>query len=275
VKKIILIFTAIAVIIFAYLIYKQKPGRVIVLDGTSTSGKTSIVKHLMPMLGTSYKKVAIDDFVTEVFLEQEKLQRSEKEFLKRIHERSEDMYDTIRKLVNSGENVLVDTVISGLEGEKDREHFFKELKGLNVLLVLVYCPLNVLAERINKRNEKALKENNSKDTRSRSVALVFDDMYKTQESDNEVILGQLSRKDIELAYSNPKNELGETAKAFKQIKQNLISHFKLENKKVVNITSQLVYDCVVDTSKNNPEECAQQIKNCLKTYNTEAFIKNI
>lgn len=263
-KTIILIFTAIAVTIFAYLIYKPKPGRVIVLDGTSTSGKTSIVKHLMPILGTSYKKVAIDDFVTEVFLEQEKLQRSEKEFLKRIHERSGDMYDTIRTLINSGKNVLVDTVISGLEGEKDRKHFFEKLNGLNVFLVLVYCPLNVLAERINKRNEKALKENNQKDTRSRSVALVFDDMYKTQESNNEVILGKLSHKDIELAYSNPNNELGETSKSFKQIKQNLISHFKLKDKETVNITPQLVYDCIVDTSKNNPKKCAQQVKNCFK-----------
>ncbi len=268
--------TALGIGVFVYKHFSKKPqGHVIVLDGTSTAGKSSIIKYLLPMLGNSYEKVAIDDFVTPVFLEQGKQQRSEKEFLQRIHEVSGGMYNKIRKLISEGKNVLVDTVISGLEGEKDREHFFEKLNGLKVFLVLVYCPLNVLAERINKRNEKALKENKPKDTRSRSVALVFDDMYKAQQSDNEVILGQLSRKDIELAYSNPKNELGETAEAFKQIKQNLISHFKLENKKVVNITSQLVYDCVVDTSKNNPEECAQQIKNCLKTYNTEAFIKNI
>ena len=268
--------TALGIGVFVYKHFSKKPqGHVIVLDGTSTAGKSSIIKYLLPMLGNSYEKVAIDDFVTPVFLEQGKQQRSEKEFLQRIHEVSGGMYNKIRKLISEGKNVLVDTVISGLEGEKDREHFFEKLNGLKVFLVLVYCPLNVLAERINKRNEKALKENKPKDTRSRSVALVFDDMYKAQQSDNEVILGQLSRKDIELAYSNPKNELGETAEAFKQIKQNLISHFKLENKEVINITSRLVYDCIVDTSKNSPQQCAQQICDYLKTSNTGAFIKNI
>ena len=260
--------TALGIGVFVYKHFSKKSqGHVIVLDGTSTAGKSSIIKYLLPMLGNSYEKVAIDDFVTPVFLEQEKQQRSEKEFLQRIHEVSDGMYNKIRKLVNSGKNILVDTVISGLEGEKDRKNFFEKLNGLNVFLILVYCPLNVLAERINKRNEKALKENKPEDTRSRSVALVFDDIYKAQESNDEVTLGKLSRKDIDVAYSNPQKKLGETAEAFKQIKQNLISHFKLKDKGTVNITSQLVYDCIVNTSKNNPKECAEQIKNCLKTKN--------
>ena len=131
-------------------------GRVIVFDGASSAGKSSVIKQLLPMLDSSYQRVGVDDFVTAVFLEQQTLQLPEKEFIARVNHACNAMYDKIRALVAEGKNVLFDTVLSGLEGEASIQDTFENLKNISVLLVLVHCPLPVLVERIKKEMSRQL-----------------------------------------------------------------------------------------------------------------------
>ena len=93
-------------------------GQVIIIDGASSSGKSSVIKQLMPMLDDSYEYVPVDDFVTEVFLEQRIRNLSEQEFMQKIIQQCDIMYSKIRELVGNGKNVILDTVLSGLEGKK-------------------------------------------------------------------------------------------------------------------------------------------------------------
>lgn len=236
-------------------------GRVIVFDGASSAGKSSVIKKLMPMLDASYHCVAVDDFVTEVFIDQQKLKLPEKEFLVRVNQQSDLMYKKIKALVAGGKSVILDTVLSGLEGEKSVYEQLEKLKGLPVTMVLVHCPLPILVERIKQRNEKALRENKPQDERSLATALSqFGHIYRQKTMDTEMSLEKLLRNDVELACEVAKKEWGTKLKLFNQFKAWLLSQLGVDDKQEVTLTTRLKYDCIVDTNKQSPQECAQTIR---------------
>jgi chloramphenicol 3-O phosphotransferase len=131
----------------------QNAGKIIILDGTTTAGKSNIAQHLTTLFGGSYEQISIDDFHTPVFAEQKKLKLSAKEFLIRIRQASDAMYDKIIDLAAIGKVVIVDVILSGHGGEKDVSYALKKLNNFNVTLVLVYCPLVMVVERIKRRND--------------------------------------------------------------------------------------------------------------------------
>jgi chloramphenicol 3-O-phosphotransferase len=250
------------------------PGTVVVLNGTTRAGKTSIVKHLATGLGPSYQLVAIDDFHTQVFQDKKKLKFSEDEFLARIAQANKAMYDRARVLALEGKNVIVDTILSGHEGETEVRRTLEELRGLNVFMVLAYCPLPALAEQIKKCNAAAQLNNNLCNIRSRSIALRLDDIYRVRKSHDDVVLGVLSPKDVEVAYDAAQREWYEDAAAFAQVKSNLLSRFGLNRLDIVEVVPHLNYDCIVDTSQHSSEQCSNQICEMLKTSDMSEFEKN-
>ena len=48
-------------------------GKVIFFDGASSSGKSTIIKKLVPLLNANYSVLTLDDFVSPIFIEQQKL----------------------------------------------------------------------------------------------------------------------------------------------------------------------------------------------------------
>jgi chloramphenicol 3-O-phosphotransferase len=80
----------------------------------------------------------VDDFVSELFVEQQKNPLSEKEFLARVFAACDFMYAKIRVLVGQGKNVILDTVLTGLEGEKSVRDTLAKLEGMQRYMVLVY-----------------------------------------------------------------------------------------------------------------------------------------
>ena len=276
-KKRFLFFTIclLGIIVVGRFLYKKQArkavmqGRVIIFDGASSSGKSSVIKHLLPMLDDSYQSVAIDDFVTQVFIEQQTLQLPEEEFFARVDKQTDVMYKKIRALVASGKNVILDTVLSGLKGEESVKEQLEKLKGLPVTMVLVHCPLSVLIERIEKRNEQAIRENKHKNERSIGTALSqFGHIYRPRTKDEESSMGYLSRKKVEDACAMAEKEWGKNIERFEQFKAWLLSQLELKDKKTVTLTTRLKYDCIVDSSKRTPQECAQLIrKNIKKDFN--------
>lgn len=236
-------------------------GQVIIFDGASSAGKSSVIKQLMPMLDTSFCYIAVDDFVSELFLEQQKRPLPEAEFLARIRESCDVMYAKIRALVAEGRNVVLDTVLSGLEGEKSVQYTLKQLENLPLSFVLMHCPLRVLVERINQRNKKALQEHNPKDVRSIGTALSqFGHIYMPRKNETEVFLGVLSRNDVEHACEVSKKEFAGDGKRFESFKEWLLAQLGVKDKEMVTLTTRLPYDYIVDTSKHTPHECALKIK---------------
>jgi pimeloyl-ACP methyl ester carboxylesterase/chloramphenicol 3-O-phosphotransferase len=254
---------------------KSHTGQVIVFDGASSAGKSSIIKNLMPMLDSTYEYIAVDDFVSAVFLEQQKLNLPEKEFLNRVNQQTDIMYDKIKLLISHGKNVILDTVLSGLEGEKSIKEQLDKLKIFSTIKILVYCPLPVLLDRIKQRNERAHIENKPEDERSIGTAInQFGHIYKKITDAKESSLCTISRKYIELACETCKREFAKNLSRFDQFKEWLFSQLGTQDENEVMLTTRLKYDCVVDTSKNTPEECANKIRLllCSKTISTSTGI---
>jgi len=255
---------------------KSHTGQVIVFDGASSAGKSSIIKNLMPMLDSTYEYIAVDDFVSAVFLEQQKLNLPEKEFLNRVNQQTDIMYDKIKLLISHGKNVILDTVLSGLEGEKSIKEQLDKLKIFSTIKILVHCPLPVLPDRIKQRNERARIENKLEDERSIGTAInQFGHIYKKITNAKEPSLCTISRKDIELACETCKREFAKNLSRFDQCKEWLFSGLGTQDENEVMLTTRLKYDCVVDTSKNTPEECANKIRTilCRKTVTVSTGIK--
>lgn len=268
--------------IFALLIISHTPftcqaiqqGIVIILSGTSTSGKSSIAHHIPLLFNQPFEHVAFDNYLTEVFLEQLARPLPEKEFHERIHQQICTMYDYIKDLSLQGKNVLVDTVLSALEGEKDVQLALEKLQGIHVTaLVLVYCPLPILAQRIERRNQKALLENKPENMRS-ITWIKFEDIFKIRQSHNEIALDTLSRRDIELAYAAPHTATTQEIAFYDHCKSALCSYFNLIDTTSVIITPKLHYDCIINTSSITPEQAAYDIYDCIISRTLNAFRKN-
>lgn len=238
----------------------MKQGKIILLDGVSSAGKSSICKELVQILGSSYQIIAIDDFVKDVFAEQEKHPVSPSEFIARCDECSDKMYEKIKEITDQGKNVICDNVLAGLEGEKSVKLNLEKLKDLNTYFVLVYCPFKILVERILQRNKRARKEDNFQETRSLALALnQFAASFKKQKKDKDIFLEKLSREDFIKALFDAKNEFKNDEKRFEDFKAKALKNIGFEKENTVNLTSFLSYDCIIDTSKCSSKECAQLI----------------
>jgi chloramphenicol 3-O-phosphotransferase len=250
-----------------------KFNRVIVFDGASSSGKTSVIKQLLPMLDDSYHYISIDDFVSQVFLEQQTLHLPEKEFLARVTQQCDVMYEKIKKLIAEGKNVILDTVLSGLEGEKSINYNFKKLQNIPVFLILTHCPLPTLIARIKNRNMLAKQEHKHQDERSVILAISqFMHIYKSKTSSSETLsetlLEKLSQKDIESACKETKKEFGINLDIFNKFKENVSLQLGVNNQQEVSLTPRLTYDYIIDTSKHTPHECVRLIKEKIMPQNS-------
>jgi len=250
-------------------------GTVVILDGTSTAGKTSIAKHLVKLLGKTYEKIAMDDFVTKVFIEQIDLQLPKDQFFQRVRQRISDMYDKINECIDSGKNVLLDTVLSSIDGQKAVSYGLERLQKCNVFMVLVYCPFAVVVERVICRNEQAILENNLENFRSILAVLRFADIYRPVKYVDEFFIDTLCRTDIEQAYGcSKKNYYEKDLEKLGFVKADIIKKFGLNDKEYVKITPRLAYDFIVDASEGTPKGCAKQVFNYMQKTDMRAFKQN-
>lgn len=239
----------------------QGRGRVIIVAGALSAGKSSMLRQLMPLLDSSYSLVSVDDFVSKIFLEQQTVKIPEEELLKRVIAAVDRMYAKIWDLVVQGNNVIVDTALNSIEGEKSVQYAFDALKDLPLKLVLVHCPLPVLVERIQQGNEKALQDHNLADIRSIALSISqFGHIYRPKGSEGEAVVTVVSRRDVVHACALAQQEFAGDAQRFALFQEQLLTQLGLKEIEEVELTTRLVYDVLVDTSKYTPEECAKQLQ---------------
>lgn len=247
-------------------------GKLIIIDGVSSSGKTTIIDKLSPILDKNYETIALDDYVTKLFVERFEHKLSQDEFTKKISEQKQKMYDDIHEKIGRGKNIILDTVLIGFNGTEDLKETLEHLRDLQVIQILIYCPLDLLIERIEFRNKKAIDNNNRSDFRPSYLVFRFDEMFKKLERD-EVFIGKVFYKDIEHAYQVATKDTLDLEK-LNLLKQNLIDHLQIESQSFANISSKIHYDYVLDTSLHDPIEGAKMIYDFILNYTPSAFEKN-
>jgi len=242
--------------------YNQS-GRVILLDGTSCAGKTSIGKELNDAFQIPFHYVAIDDFIVDLFEYHKKSPLPADDLIEQCNSRITYMYEHIEKLASRGQSILCDTTLICLEDVKSVNKWFTILRGVNGFVVLVYCPFHILVQRIKNRNKRAREQKKLYETRVVHIVLQqFMTMFKRHEFSDEPMLDVLSRRQVEEAFDLLKQELrdDQDSTLYAMLKSDMLQHFGLVKNEVVFIAPKLNYDCIVNTSKHTIHSGARIIQ---------------
>jgi chloramphenicol 3-O phosphotransferase len=136
-----------------------KPGTILFLNGTSSSGKTTILRLLQERLAEPYLEAGIDKFIwmmPERYLDRplwdEVLGRAT-EAGAAGHTLVRGMHRAIQALSLTGSNVLADHVLVEADWRRDAVKSFADLPAY---LIGVRCPLAVLEERERSRKDRTL-----------------------------------------------------------------------------------------------------------------------
>jgi chloramphenicol 3-O phosphotransferase len=135
------------------------PGKIVILNGTSSAGKTSILHTLQGMLPEPYLDAGIDKFIwmlPERYLERPlwddvlgKADHAGQAGQTLFH----GMHHAIAVLARQGNNVLADHVLVDSVWVQECAMLFE---GLPAYLVGIRCPLEVLLEREKTRRNRTL-----------------------------------------------------------------------------------------------------------------------
>lgn len=273
---IVCIFLLLLSIMVRLLFFKQKiQVKLIVLDGVSSVGKSSIARSFMNLQPDMYILIGINDFVSPVFLEQQKNPLPFELFMKRIDTCNEQMFKKIRELVLHGKPVVLDTVMAGLRGIEGIEQDISAMKGLDKTLVLIHVPLSMLIQRITERNKRAQEQHNPQDSRSLVLTLrQLSATYKERCAGSEIDLGIVTRQELEHACLLAKDEFGDNAHAYRQFTQEVLSNLGLTNKEKITITTRVHYDLVINAEHTRPEESAITISNFVTMKYNSKVVKS-
>jgi len=121
-------------------------GNIIILNGTSSSGKTSLAREFQSQSSEVYLLCALDAFWN---MTPYSMPAGSKNFpnMKRALAKS------ARALAETGHNVIVDIVFCG---QKTYRELIEELVGLNINIVKIECPLDELERREIARGDREL-----------------------------------------------------------------------------------------------------------------------
>lgn len=135
-------------------------GKVIYLNGTSSSGKTTLTEALLDALQESYFNFSINLF--EQFLSRKQIQRGVVPDIVRL---DLGFIKCIEGLASSGNNLIVDDVIAPpMDLSSGQEGFTRDmlrrrvafLSSVDVFFVKVYCPLDELERREVARGDRMI-----------------------------------------------------------------------------------------------------------------------
>lgn len=126
----------------------EAPGQIIVLNGTSSSGKSSIARVLLPMLSRAFYYLPVDSFNS--MRHQRPMSPSElEEVLSRL---ASGFHQSVAGMAAAGNNVVVDHVIRKQSWVLECLRHFPD----DVVLVGVHCPLEELNRREVERGDREL-----------------------------------------------------------------------------------------------------------------------
>ena len=121
----------------------MKKGRIIFLNGVTSSGKTSIVDALQARRAVFFYVVANDLF--QEMIGEEYLREN---YWKYLGEVIIMMYHTAKLFSDMGKNVIIDSILVEREGVAPHYDRMKEILRDNPLdIVEIYCPLDICRQR--------------------------------------------------------------------------------------------------------------------------------
>jgi chloramphenicol 3-O phosphotransferase len=131
----------------------SRVGRIILLNGASSSGKSSIARELQRQLPTPFLHLSIDHLRDSGVLPLERFRSKEFAWADARENFFIGFERAVAAFAGAGNDVIVDHVI---ETREWRERFDAVLSGCDVFLVGVHCPLEELERREAARGDRPL-----------------------------------------------------------------------------------------------------------------------
>ena len=263
-------------------------GSIILVNGTSSAGKSSIITHLKEILKEDAVFVSIDEIGWTPLLDEAMLrglitcEMSKKEqydvMYKNLDELCaacehkltylEQLYERIQDLASRHRYVIFDTVFY-MDDYRDVAFFWKKMESFDVYSILVYCAPQIIAQRVMQRNNEAT-DDQKRDLLSviNSFCLVYSPALVEQD-----IVDFLTVFDIEKLVLTMQKYLRTTgmseslieekvALLSKEYRERFFSNAEAhtaESVVAVGIAAQFKHDLVINTGTITSEACAQMI----------------
>jgi chloramphenicol 3-O phosphotransferase len=190
----------------------MKPGTIIIINGTSSSGKTSIVRAFQNLSQEPYLDMGIDKFIWMLpkrYLDAPLWQQvywykyaDDGKTILEIHsgllgdQLFSGMHNAIHELVKSGLNIIADHVLLEKKWVTECAKLFHDL---NAYLVGVRCPLDVVEER-----ERARKDRTLGQAKAQFVATHKHCLYDLEMDTSSVSPEECAKQIIERVYNDEK-----------------------------------------------------------------------
>ena len=234
----------------------KKPGTIVLFNGTPATGKSSIIKALQKIYGDTYVTVLGDEFVKTYSLEHPKPESM-----------TDDTYQVqvlsalckqVKQLSLDGKNVFAELV----QFDENYDHYCSILDCEKVVKILVYCPLDIVVDRLAERNK----------TVDVKVDLLiplqlFSAIYTLQESENELIVDRIQTSRMKYALQAATQEVNKLIKeaganaSFEDdpFYKDFTKQFTLDDAKEIVLVPTHPWDLVVNSGIHSPQEIAQTI----------------
>jgi len=163
----------------------MEKGKIIILNGASSSGKTTLAKALQDRMDDLTYILSLDDFLTMIGLK-----KYEESIQNRIN-LYETMQYTIQLLSDRGRNVIVDTVY--LDGEYDTavlKGFACLLISNPVLFLRIECEVQELERRERQRGDRPIGQAKYQSEHMHGYN-IYDAIIDTSKSDLDVCIEQI------------------------------------------------------------------------------------
>lgn len=275
---VIIRLSLIQILIFFPTIIHTTLGQIIVLQGVSSSGKTSIAKELALQLKTS--KITVMDY--DAYLRSIIIQKAleigydlnESKYIwaqdfyivtkhlspekrKQIFlQMLTSFFERIKNAALSGKIVLVDSI-----APQDTPLFLQYMGNITITTVLLYTPIDTIITFIQNKNNSATSEY---DKRSLLISLQQYPYYFKPAMNNNFFVDTLHLSKIQKYFKYINKEIFWYIPKSTTFEPSFLQHFQLDQMSSIQITPIMPYDIIMYQSELSISKRAQVLKRLLK-----------
>jgi chloramphenicol 3-O-phosphotransferase len=219
-----------------------EPGKIVLFNGTSSAGKSSLAEVVVQDSKTKFEVVSFDDF--------HRSYREKRGITLFKREQYEDfrtsLYRHAKAQSEAGRNIIIDTV----EFDLAYDRYCEILDCPRVIKAIVYCPLEHILKRIDRRNS-------ADDPAGRRPVLLafrqFLQMYKPQTSAEELVVEKTNTSRMRAALVEAGKKAG-NPKQYEALYKEYVKAFGIDKDQEVVVVPKGKYDLVLDTRANTKKE---------------------
>lgn len=227
-------------------------GHIVLLNGTSSAGKSSLAEAIIAESTNRFEVVSFDDFY-HAYRARHRVSRltggQYQDFLL-------SMYRHARALSDAATNVIIDTV----EFDRAAGAYCDILNCSNVIKAVVYCPLQDILARIDRRNGSP----NPSDHRAVLICFQqFLETYKLQSSPAELVVEKTSTGVIRAALVEAGRKTN-NPRLYDSLYRQYEEAFGIDRDREIILVPKGKYDLVLNTRANTKRKNVRLVEEFLK-----------